>query len=160
MKLYIFYKCWLCLSFITIHNLTYLTECENLQNLDSPLRFLFEDFHPCSCYNNINYCTWYFYKCLFGSSVATSWLTCSEFYFQLTKKSKREVQEMDFGLGLWQITQTERQIGRTQDSLRLHVVIDIAKTIFVMIKCTYSPRALVPMHFTIFIPGLLIIIFL
>ena len=36
---------------------------------------------------NINYCTWYFYKRLFGSSFATSRLVCSEFHFQLTKKS-------------------------------------------------------------------------
>ena len=78
------------MSFITIHNLTYLTKCENLQNLDSPFCFLFEDFHLCSCYNNINYCTWYFYKRLFGSSFATSRLACSEFHFQLTKKARQK----------------------------------------------------------------------
>ena len=87
---------------ITIHNLTYLTECENLQNVDSPFRFLFEDFHLCSCYNNINYCTWYFYKHLFGSSFATSRLACSEFHFQLTKKSQTEVQEMVNHITNWQ----------------------------------------------------------
>ena len=36
--------------------------------------YLFEDFHLYSCYNNINYCAWYVYKHLFGSSVATSQL--------------------------------------------------------------------------------------
>ena len=58
-------------------------------------------------------------------------------------------------LGLWQITQTDRQIDRKIGSLRQHVAIDIAPTIFVMINVFFHPE-----HFTIFILGLLIIIFL
>ena len=98
--IYILYICQLCLSFITIHNLTYLTECENLQNLDGPFRFLFEDFCHCSCFNNINYRAQHVYKRLFGYSVATCRLACYEFHFRLTKKAREKFRKW---LGILQI---------------------------------------------------------
>ena len=53
------------------HLIDKLTERENLQNSDSPFRFVFGDFRLCSCYNFVKYGAWHVYKLLFGSSVAT-----------------------------------------------------------------------------------------
>ena len=43
-----------------------------------PFRFLFEDFRFCSRYDNVNYVARHVYKPLFGSSVVTCRLACSE----------------------------------------------------------------------------------
>ena len=47
--------------------------------------FLFKDFRPCSLYNNVNYDAWYVYKPLFGSSVATCRLACSEILLSINE---------------------------------------------------------------------------
>ena len=43
-----------------------VTELENLQNLDSPFRFLFEGFRLCLRYSNVKYGLWHVCKPLFG----------------------------------------------------------------------------------------------
>ena len=48
--------------------------------------FSFEDFRICSRFNNVHYGAWYVYKTLFGSSVATCWLACSEISLSIIKK--------------------------------------------------------------------------
>ena len=65
-----------------------LTERENGQNSNSPIRYLCEDFRLCSRYNNVNYGIQRVYKSLFDSSVATCLLTpltvrvISELYYK------------------------------------------------------------------------------
>ena len=50
----------------------------------------FEDFRICSRFNIVNYGAWYVYKPLFGSSVATCRLACSEISLSIIgKKLKR-----------------------------------------------------------------------
>ena len=70
-----------------------------------PFHFLFEHFRLCSRYNNVNYGAWHVYKPLFGSSIllllASSLVP--KFHFQLTKKSNREVREMDGHCINWQM---------------------------------------------------------
>ena len=66
-----------------------LTGRENLQNLDCTFCFLFEDFRLCSRYNKVNYGAWHVYKPLFGSSVATCRLACSEILLLINEKSRK-----------------------------------------------------------------------
>ena len=55
-----------------------LPERVNLQNSHRLFRSLFEDFRLCSLYDNVNYGGSHVCKPLFGSSVATCRLACSE----------------------------------------------------------------------------------
>ena len=55
-----------------------VTEQENLQNLDSPFRFLFEGFRLCLRYSNVKYGLWHVCKPLFGFFVATCRFACTE----------------------------------------------------------------------------------
>ena len=63
-----------------------LTECVNLQNSDCPFRSLFEGFRLCSRSNNVNYGAWHAYRPMFGSSVATYRLVCSEISLSINEK--------------------------------------------------------------------------
>ena len=49
----------------------------------------FEDFRLCSRYNKVNYGAWHVYKPLFGSSVATYRLACSEILLLIKEKSRK-----------------------------------------------------------------------
>ena len=51
--------------------------------------FFFKDFRLCLRYDNVKYCAWHVYKPLFGSSVATCRLACSEISLSFNEK-KRE----------------------------------------------------------------------
>ena len=48
--------------------------------------FFLLDFRICSRFNNVNYGAWYVYKPLFGSSVATCRLACSEISLSIIEK--------------------------------------------------------------------------
>ena len=54
--------------------------------LGMSILFFFEDFRICSRLNNVNYSAWYVYKPLFGSSVATRRLACSEISLPIIEK--------------------------------------------------------------------------
>ena len=57
---------------------------ENLQNSGNLFRSSSGIF--VSCHNNVNYDTWHVYKPLFGSSVATYRLACSEISLPIDEK--------------------------------------------------------------------------
>ena len=63
-----------------------LPERVNLQNSHRLFRSLFEDFRLCSLYDNVNYGGSHVCKPLFGSSVATCRLACSEISLSITEK--------------------------------------------------------------------------
>ena len=57
--------------------------------------FTFEDFRICSHFNNINQGAWYVYKPLFGSSVATCQLACSEISLSIIEKKLKRSPRKD-----------------------------------------------------------------
>ena len=87
------------------HLIDKLTERENLENSDSPFRFVFGDFRLCSCYNFVKYGAWHVYKLLFGSSVATWRPACSKSLLLINKKKKswREIWELVGHCTNWQM---------------------------------------------------------
>ena len=83
-----------------------LAEHENLQNPNCPFHFFYEDFRLCLRNNNVNYGAWHVYKPLFGSSVATCRLACSEISLPINENAREES-------GKWSDIV---QLGRWRDS--------------------------------------------
>ena len=50
----------------------------------------YEDFRLCLRNNNVNYGAWHVYKPLFGSSVATCRLACSEILLPINENAREE----------------------------------------------------------------------
>ena len=75
-KLYILHECYQCLIFITVRNLQSSWACEP-SKLELSISF---------SHNKENCGAWYVYKSLFGSSVATCRLVCSEVSLSINEK--------------------------------------------------------------------------
>ena len=89
MKIYMLYECQLSLIFITVRQLAIYLSLKTF-NIRTAHFVLSLDFRPCSLYNNVNYSAQHVYKPLFGYSVVTCRLTCSEMFLSINEKKKLE----------------------------------------------------------------------
>ena len=92
---YILFECLLCLIFITVLLSLQSNWAWKSLKLGMSSLFFFKDFHICSRFNNVNYGAWYVYKPLFGCSVATCRLACSEISLSIIGKKLKRSPEKD-----------------------------------------------------------------